>query len=104
MASGGGLLRAYGVGFLLSMLLALGLTACTPAAPGQGAGTSGSRAQPSASGPAAAGGAPAAAAPPALTRLRIASTAIAASIAPLWLAQDTGIFERNGLDVEIVSL
>ena len=43
-------------------------------------------------------------APPGRTRLRIASTAIAASIAPLWLAQDTGIFERNGLDVEIVTL
>jgi NitT/TauT family transport system substrate-binding protein len=99
MTNGGERLRAYGVGFLLSALLALGLAGCTPpATPGEGARSS------AASGQRSTSAAPAPAAPPSLTHLRIASTAIAASVAPLWLAQDTGIFERNGLDVEIVSL
>jgi NMT1/THI5 like protein len=35
-------------------------------------------------------------------KLRISTLFIGASLAPLWIAQDQGIFARNGIDVELI--
>src|SRR5262245_54568594 len=90
-----------GAGGLLALVLALGLVGCSPtAAPGESA-RPGAASVPAASGSPAApvgastGGSTAAA--PVLPKVRIASTAVAASVSPLWLAKDLGIYERNGL-------
>jgi NitT/TauT family transport system substrate-binding protein len=48
------------------------------------------------------GGAPAA--PPPRTSLRLGLNAVSASIAPIWLAKDEGIFEKHGFDVELITL
>ncbi len=85
--------------------LAVAAAGCTGGAPAP------APAGPSASAPAAtaastapgSGSTAASTTAPAPIRARIASTAIAAALAPLWLAQDAGIYERNGLDVEIVN-
>ncbi|HZS00515.1 MAG TPA: ABC transporter substrate-binding protein [Chloroflexota bacterium] len=106
MASGGPRRRAKGAGVILTLALLLSSAACAPSqapAPSARPGA----ADPTSSAPAGAAqaAAPAStAAPPAPTHLRIASTAVAASMSPLWVAKDTGIYERNGLDVEIVNL
>jgi ABC-type nitrate/sulfonate/bicarbonate transport system substrate-binding protein len=100
MASDGGRLHASGIGVLLCVSVVLGLAGCAPAAPAVG-GAGPPAGQPA---PAPAAGPTEAAVPPALTHVRLASTAVAASMSPLWLAKDAGIFERNGLDVEITSL
>jgi ABC-type nitrate/sulfonate/bicarbonate transport system substrate-binding protein len=36
--------------------------------------------------------------------VRVGSTAVAAALALPWLARDTGLYEQNGLDVEIISV
>src|SRR4051794_26822396 len=101
MTSEGSRFRARGLGVLLCVSAVLGLAGCAPAAP-----TAGGAGPPAAGAPAPAPAAvpTEAAVPPALTHVRLASTAVAASMSPLWLAKDAGIFERNGLDVEIISL
>jgi NitT/TauT family transport system substrate-binding protein len=42
--------------------------------------------------------------PPALIPLRVAYAAVAAGMAPAWVAQDEGLFREQGLDVELVYL
>src|SRR5258706_12255817 len=37
-----------------------------------------------------------------LTKINIGYSAISGDALPAWLAKDTGIFERNGLDVQLV--
>jgi NitT/TauT family transport system substrate-binding protein len=93
-----------------ALLLALG--ACTapaareapaPAPSGAPATAPGAASAPApASAPAS--GAAAAPARPLIGPIRIAQAAIAATMSPLWLAKDAGIYERNGLNVEIVSV
>lgn len=77
------------------LLAALVLAACAtpaaaPAAPG------------AASGAAANAPAGASASAPAPTRVRVAYVTIASNILPMWLAQDAGIFQKYGLDVELL--
>jgi ABC-type nitrate/sulfonate/bicarbonate transport system substrate-binding protein/tetratricopeptide (TPR) repeat protein len=43
-------------------------------------------------------------APAAPIKVRIGSTAVAAALALPWLARDTGLYEQNGLDAEIISV
>jgi ABC-type nitrate/sulfonate/bicarbonate transport system substrate-binding protein len=96
IASGYGRSRAPRLGVLLNLALALAVVACAPAAPREpGAGA----AAPAAVTPASA---PAAPAPP--LKARIGTTVVAAALAPPFLAQDAGIFERNGLEAEIVQV
>jgi NitT/TauT family transport system substrate-binding protein len=98
---------------LIAMLGLLAIGCSAPAAPAQPAaapgGTSGGAAAPasaqtpagaSAAAPASAG-APAPVAPPARARPRVAYTAISGSTWPVWIAQDTGIFAKHGLDADI---
>ncbi len=76
---------------LLLALSALGLGACAA-----GAGSS-------APAVGAVAGQPAASAAPSPTpvRLRAAYTSVSGVMAPLWVAQDSGLFAREGLDVEV---
>src|SRR5918994_3669808 len=37
-----------------------------------------------------------------LTRLNVAYSAISGDALPAWIAKDAGIFEKNGLDVQLV--
>jgi NitT/TauT family transport system substrate-binding protein len=37
-----------------------------------------------------------------MTRISVAYSAISGDALPAWLAKDTGIFEKNGLDVQLV--
>ena len=81
-------------GGLIAVLLVL---ACAPAAaPARPA----SDAVPTSA--AASGGTGASSAP--VERLRIALSTVSASTAGLYIAQEAGIFERHGLDVELVNL
>jgi NitT/TauT family transport system substrate-binding protein len=77
-------------------LAALVLAACTPTA-----GRPASPDTPSGAGTSAAAGA-VGASTPAPTRLRIAYVTIASNILPMWLAQDAGLFQKYGLDVELL--
>ncbi len=81
----------------LSLLIcALLLAACASpaAAPAATGATGGATVSASAS---------AASAPtPAPTRLRVAYVTVASNILPMWLAQDAGIFDKYGLDVELL--
>src|SRR5215218_5128856 len=87
-----------------ALLLALGLLAggaCAPAVP------SAARAPAAPDGAtSAAPAAPqaAAAAPAALVPIRIAFSQVAAAFAPVWIAQDQGLFKKHGLDAEVVNL
>lgn len=76
------------LGFLV--LLGLALAACSGAP---------RAAAPGASGPA---GMAAEAAGPARAKVRLAYVTIASNILPVWLAQDAGIYDRYGLDVELL--
>jgi len=42
--------------------------------------------------------------PAALVPIRIAFSQVAAAFAPVWIAQDHGLFQRHGLDAEVVNL
>jgi ABC-type nitrate/sulfonate/bicarbonate transport system substrate-binding protein len=79
-------------------LLAIGLTGCgppaTPTAPAAPPSSSGA-ARPAAGAPAA---------PPPRVAMRLGVNALSASITPIWLAKDEGIFEKHGFDVEIITL
>jgi NitT/TauT family transport system substrate-binding protein len=82
-------------GLTLCALVALALAACAPpaarpAAPAAAGST--------ASAPESAASAPA----PAPARLRVAYVTIASNILPMWLAHDAGLFEKYGLDVELL--
>jgi ABC-type nitrate/sulfonate/bicarbonate transport system substrate-binding protein len=121
--------RSLWLGRLLASLTLLALAACGPAAtPAPAPNTSGSAAggsasnaagtargsgsngpsQPSetrAAGAAQATGSSAGSAPSAAPlKVRIGSTAVAAALALPWLARDTGLYEQNGLDAEIISV
>jgi NitT/TauT family transport system substrate-binding protein len=77
----------------LSALIAGGMlvtTSCAPALP-RGDTPAASRAQPPA----------ATAAPTSLTHLTVAYSNISATILPLWVAKEAGIFEKHGLDVDL---
>ena len=37
-----------------------------------------------------------------MTRINVGYSAISGDALPAWLAKDTGIFEKNGLDVQLV--
>jgi NitT/TauT family transport system substrate-binding protein len=81
------------IGVLLAALLAL---ACTPATPSRSA-SGAAPARPEASRQVESSPAP-------VERLRIALSTVSASTAGLYVAQETGIFGRYGLDVELVNL
>ncbi|HLH26198.1 MAG TPA: ABC transporter substrate-binding protein [Chloroflexota bacterium] len=79
------------------ILLAASLAACQqPAVPAAAPGP------PTAAPPGGAGSAPTA--PPPRTSLRLGLNAVSASIAPIWMAKDEGIFEKYGFDVELITL
>lgn len=89
------------VPFALAGLL---LAACsTPAAQRTG---SSDGAPPAGAAPAGAAQASSAAAPTSIPRtsLRLGLNTVSASMAPLWLAKDAGIFDEYGFDVEFVTL
>jgi NitT/TauT family transport system substrate-binding protein len=89
------------VGLLCSVLV----TTCAPA--GAPAAKPEPAAAPSAPGAAvsgAAASAPAPAAPPAPLPLRVSYAAASAGQAPVWIAQDQGLFRQYGLDVDLVFL
>jgi ABC-type nitrate/sulfonate/bicarbonate transport system substrate-binding protein len=75
---------------------------------GCGQGTSAPAAQAPSQGQAPAASAPGAAAqpsaPPPRVSLLVGLNAVSASIAPLWLALDAGIFAQHGFDVEFITL
>jgi NitT/TauT family transport system substrate-binding protein len=75
---------------LLLAALVLGACAAPAAAPAAPA--------PPTSGPAAATGA----ATPPPTHVRMAYVTVASNILPMWLAQDAGLFQKYGLDVELL--
>jgi len=52
-------------------------------------------------GPAAAPPTPVPSRPPALTHLTVAYSNISATIMPLWVAKQTGLFEKHGLDLDL---
>ncbi|MBX5493088.1 MAG: ABC transporter substrate-binding protein [Chloroflexi bacterium] len=85
---------------LLALLLALApLGACSSPAPppaGPGAAPASRGSSP------AAGTASAPAAPPAPVRLKAAWFTVGGQSAPLWVAQDVGLFQKHGLEVELV--
>jgi ABC-type nitrate/sulfonate/bicarbonate transport system substrate-binding protein len=90
-------------GCLLALCAALALASCTTAAPSPSSG--GSRPDPAAAADRAA------AVPPVATQTRAALTplalgygAITGAHIPLWLALETGAFEKHGLAVELVHL
>src|SRR5262245_7096276 len=91
-----------GGGWLAAVLLIL---ACAPAAPAAGptAPVGGAGAPNVAAAESPAGG-PAPAAPPAPLALRIAYAAASAGQAPAYVAQETGLFREQGLDVELLYL
>jgi NitT/TauT family transport system substrate-binding protein len=78
--------------------LVIGLAACQPAPP-----PAAPAAPQSNTGAAAASGA-APAAPPQRTSMRLGLNALSASITPIWLAKDDGIFDKYGFDVELITL
>src|SRR3954468_22645178 len=88
-----------------ALLLALGLLAGGACAP---AGPSAARAPAAPSAPPAAPQAASAAAPTsaagALVPIRIAFSQVAAAFAPVWIAQDHGLFKKHGLDADVVNL
>ncbi|HZS01735.1 MAG TPA: ABC transporter substrate-binding protein [Chloroflexota bacterium] len=89
---------------LLAFLLA-GQIACRPPAAATSSAPAPPGAQsPSATTPAAAGSGSAPAAPPPRVSMRLGLNAVSASIAPIWLAKDEGIFEKYGFDVELITL
>ncbi|HLH24613.1 MAG TPA: ABC transporter substrate-binding protein [Chloroflexota bacterium] len=121
----GGAKSSIRVARLLAGLALLALVSCGPgAAPRQAAGAGGSAAAGTAAG--AAGGAGearggagtaagaagstgsaagrVAASPAAPLKVRIGTTAVAAALAPPYLARDTGIYEQNGLVVDLISV
>src|SRR4051794_11475934 len=79
------------------------LTACQAPAPSSGAAAPQAPAPSGAASSAPAGGA-ASSAPPPRVSMRLGLNAVSASIAPIWLARDEGIFERYGFDVELITL
>ncbi len=79
------------------VVLAIGLAGCRPPAAAPPAA-------PASQGPAPQGGATAAPTAPPRMHLRLGINAVSASIAPIWLAKDTGIFDRYGFDVELITL
>lgn len=50
------------------------------------------------------GGAPAAVSPRPLTKLTVSQVGITGNFLPAWYAKDKGLFEKNGLDVDFVSI
>ncbi|HZU05624.1 MAG TPA: ABC transporter substrate-binding protein [Chloroflexota bacterium] len=88
---------------VLAMVVLLSLVGCAaPAAPSgseRGAGESRAPAAPAA----VADPTPWPATAP-RTALRIALNAVSASMGPMWIAKDLGLFEQYGLDVELVTL
>src|SRR4051812_27558097 len=78
--------------------LAVGLAACRApepqVAPAGSPGNTGATA--------ASGAAPAA--PPPRTAMRLGLNALSASITPIWLAKDEGIFDKYGFEVELITL
>ncbi len=98
----------------LTVLLALAAAACAPRAPTaaappnaggsestQPAGGGGSQAAPAA---AVAGSTGATSAPPPRASLHLAYTALVASQSIAWIAQEAGIFDKHGLDVQLTYL
>ncbi|HZU07621.1 MAG TPA: ABC transporter substrate-binding protein [Chloroflexota bacterium] len=77
----------------LLITLLVGLAGCAAPAPARAPGQAGP-AQPAAE--------PSAAVP--RTALQLALNTVSASMAPLWVAKDTGIFDQYGFDVEFVTL
>jgi NitT/TauT family transport system substrate-binding protein len=87
----GGLLGALLVAALAAIL------ACAPAA----TAPAGSGAVPPTTATAAGSSADQAAAPPAPSRVVVSYSELVASELPLWIAQEAGIFRKNGLEVEL---
>lgn len=79
----------------------LALTACGSAAPPP-AGSPGQAAPPSAASAAAGSAAakPSAGASAGLTKIAVANSSTSASNLPSWVGRDTGIYEKNGLDID----
>jgi ABC-type nitrate/sulfonate/bicarbonate transport system substrate-binding protein len=76
--------------WLATLAIMLLVTACTAPAPGGGS----TSASPSATAPPA----------PAREHIAVAYSAISAAHLPMWVAQEQGFFDQNGLSVEIISI
>ncbi|HEY7060082.1 MAG TPA: ABC transporter substrate-binding protein [Chloroflexota bacterium] len=87
------------LGLLAALLAACASPAAGPAAPAGGAPASAPASQAAPAGRAA----PATAAPALLT-LRAAYPGPSASLTPIWLAQERGLFREQGVDVELLQL
>src|SRR3954471_21655729 len=91
-----------------ALLVALGLlagSACTPAGPSAArapAAPSGATSAVPAAPQAGSAAAPTSAAG-ALVPIRIAFSQVAAAFAPVWIAHDQGLFQKHGLDAEVVN-
>src|SRR3982751_3803818 len=84
----------------LTMIAALLVRACPPAAPAPAPAPASA---PSASQASGQTSAPAAPSPAVSTRLRVGLTATATVLAgPLWVAHDAGYFRDEGLDAEVI--
>lgn len=96
-------MRVWSVAALL--LLVVGLAGCrAPAATPSPAPAPQASAPQGNTAPAVPGSAAVPAAPPPRVSMRLGLNAVSASIAPIWLAKDEGIFEKYGFDVELITL
>jgi NitT/TauT family transport system substrate-binding protein len=111
---GGGrerLMRCGLIGALLSVLLAAGGLACRPAAEPAGRSDGAVESSTAAAPAGAAGSAPAAAAaaavepsPLPLRQLHVPLVSTAATMVPFWVAAEHGLFQRYGLEPELVAM
>ncbi|HLH20905.1 MAG TPA: ABC transporter substrate-binding protein [Chloroflexota bacterium] len=84
---------------MAALLIVVALLACT--SPATSPGATNARPSAAASPASATTTAPAAASPQALERLRVPYVAISASQLPAWVAEDSGVFAKYGLDVSL---
>jgi NitT/TauT family transport system substrate-binding protein len=88
---------------LLALVSCAGAGSARPAAPSGGAAAVSGTAAPSGA-PAAASGSTAAPAPPSRVALKYGLNTTTISVANVWATKDQGIFDKYGLDVELVTL
>src|SRR5215207_6060105 len=88
------------VALALSAALLLSGAGCAPS----GASSPAGAAQPAAATAAEGSGVPAASASGAREQIRVSYAAISTSFSPGWIARDTGIFAKYGLEAEVTHL
>jgi NitT/TauT family transport system substrate-binding protein len=86
------------------LLLTAALAGCRAPAASPAAPAPQATAPQSGAAPGTPAGTAAPATPPPRVSIRLGLNAVSASIAPIWLAKDEGIFEKYGFDVELITL